>query len=145
MKEELEAAQSSVASLGKVREEVAADELSEKARKVWGELDQEIGKALVRASMSKDLKALRAAYSDLSEVVIRLERHFGHPGGPLFEVHCPMALDWEGASWLQGTKTIENPYFGASMLRCGEVRQELPAVKAAEDDAKDEEASRHEQ
>ena len=36
-----------------------------------------------------------------------------------------MAFDFKGADWLQRTKTIDNPYFGASMLRCGEITREL--------------------
>ncbi len=34
---------------------------------------------------------------------------------------CPMAFDNKGADWLQMDEDIRNPYFGASMLKCGEV------------------------
>ena len=37
-----------------------------------------------------------------------------------------MAFDHTGASWLQDHDTIDNPYFGARMLRCGEIRRRLP-------------------
>ena len=30
-----------------------------------------------------------------------------------------------GASWVQSGETIANPYYGASMLRCGEVRERV--------------------
>jgi len=33
--------------------------------------------------------------------------------------HCPMANDNQGADWLQTATETANPYFGASMLRCG--------------------------
>lgn len=36
---------------------------------------------------------------------------------------CPMAFDNSGASWLQTGKVINNPYFGASMLRCGTIKR----------------------
>ena len=39
-----------------------------------------------------------------------------------------MAFDNAGASWLQRGTTINNPYFGASMLRCGEVRAAFPPL-----------------
>lgn len=33
--------------------------------------------------------------------------------------HCPMALDGEGADWLQQGEETTNPYYGSQMLRCG--------------------------
>ena len=32
-----------------------------------------------------------------------------------------MAFGNAGATWLQLAETVSNPYFGATMLRCGEV------------------------
>ncbi|GHG61729.1 hypothetical protein GCM10010919_06490 [Alishewanella longhuensis] len=41
-----------------------------------------------------------------------------------YEAYCPMARSGEGASWLQSDSELRNPYFGAMMLRCGDmVRQ----------------------
>lgn len=41
-----------------------------------------------------------------------------------YEAYCPMARSGEGASWLQPDSELRNPYFGAMMLRCGDlVRQ----------------------
>jgi Cu(I)/Ag(I) efflux system membrane fusion protein len=34
-------------------------------------------------------------------------------------MHCPMALDNQGADWLQKDPELRNPYFGSMMLRCG--------------------------
>jgi Cu(I)/Ag(I) efflux system membrane fusion protein len=36
-----------------------------------------------------------------------------------------MAFGNSGADWLQADKSVANPYFGASMLRCGSVKSEL--------------------
>jgi Cu(I)/Ag(I) efflux system membrane fusion protein len=36
-----------------------------------------------------------------------------------------MAFNNNGAYWVQKTKTINNPYFGASMLKCGEIKEKL--------------------
>ncbi|MFN3710095.1 MAG: efflux RND transporter periplasmic adaptor subunit [Alishewanella aestuarii] len=38
-----------------------------------------------------------------------------------YEAYCPMARDGEGASWLQREVELRNPYFGAMMLRCGDI------------------------
>jgi hypothetical protein len=39
-----------------------------------------------------------------------------------------MAFDGQGASWLQSTREIENPYYGAAMFRCGEMREPVTSV-----------------
>jgi len=40
-------------------------------------------------------------------------------------MHCPMVYGDRGADWLQATDQLRNPYFGATMLKCGEVKEEL--------------------
>ena len=44
-----------------------------------------------------------------------------------YEAHCPMARDGEGASWLQPGSELRNPYFGAMMLRCGDIVRQFTA------------------
>jgi Cu(I)/Ag(I) efflux system membrane fusion protein len=41
-----------------------------------------------------------------------------------------MAFDNQGADWLQWGEQINNPYFGASMLRCGEIRASFEPIDA---------------
>ena len=67
---------------------------------------------------AKDLAALRKAFRPLSESLIRFAKAGSIPAGTLYEVHCPMAK----AGWLQADKTVRNPYFGQSMLSCGQIR-----------------------
>lgn len=40
----------------------------------------------------------------------------------LFIMHCPMVYGDRGADWLQADDKLLNPYFGAAMLKCGEVK-----------------------
>ena len=47
--------------------------------------------------------------------------------GDLYLMYCPMVHGDHGASWLQGNKELANPYFGASMLKCGTVKGNLKA------------------
>ena len=73
-----------------------------------------------------DLAAARVAFEPKSRAVIDLEERFGHRGTQAWHIaYCPMALDNAGAEWLQRGTTIDNPYFGAEMLRCGEIRASL--------------------
>lgn len=44
---------------------------------------------------------------------------------PLYKVFCSMYDDNKGAYWLSDSKEIKNPYYGASMLSCGEIQEEL--------------------
>jgi len=39
--------------------------------------------------------------------------------GQFVVVHCSMAK----GSWLQADRSVANPYYGASMLTCGEIVQ----------------------
>ncbi len=42
--------------------------------------------------------------------------------GDIHLMHCPMVYEDRGADWLQPTEDLRNPYFGAMMLTCGELR-----------------------
>ncbi|UCD74504.1 MAG: efflux RND transporter periplasmic adaptor subunit [Phycisphaerales bacterium] len=70
-----------------------------------------------------DIDAARSLFETYSTAIIELEERFGHLGSrEHYVTFCPMAFDNRGASWLAREEQISNPYFGASMLRCGEVR-----------------------
>ena len=36
-----------------------------------------------------------------------------------------MAFDNTGGYWLSNSKEVRNPYFGNSMLKCGEVKETI--------------------
>jgi|GEM_PF-992411 len=78
-------------------------------------------------NMARDdagIEAVREQLQPLSTALAAAARATGYPG-PLMRAYCPMAFDFEGAYWLQRDRTINNPYFGASMLRCGEIQEVL--------------------
>lgn len=71
----------------------------------------------------------RVRLERMSAAVISLQRTFGHRGSDTWHVaYCPMAFDDKGAEWLQRGTEVNNPYFGASMLRCGEIRDAFPPI-----------------
>ncbi|QED37162.1 DUF3347 domain-containing protein [Antarcticibacterium arcticum] len=43
----------------------------------------------------------------------------------LYQQFCPMYNSNKGAIWLSTSEEIRNPYFGQSMLTCGEVQKEI--------------------
>lgn len=76
-----------------------------------------------------DLVAARTLFESMSRAMIEFSRSFGNPGEhTVYLAFCPMAFDNTGAEWLQRDATVFNPYFGASMLRCGEIRAEFEPV-----------------
>ena len=98
------------------------------ATPIAGLLGEDLGtwrtsaKALRPSAPYDDIEIARADFEPMSNAIFALIDRFGVPeGAPLYIAYCPMAFDFEGADWLQRTETIDNPYFGATMLRCGEV------------------------
>lgn len=72
------------------------------------------------------MERAREIFHQLSNSIINLEEEFGHSGEKEhFKMFCPMAFDNKGASWLQKEEQIKNPYFGASMLVCGVVKEKF--------------------
>ena len=61
-----------------------------------------------------DIKAARAAFGDLSDVVLAWAGE-GTGGKGVRVAYCPMVKK----SWLQTGGEIANPYYGSGMLRCG--------------------------
>ena len=80
--------------------------------------------ALDKMTGAEGIEPMRKAFEGLSNELIVAAGQFGIPqGNILYKTHCPMAFDNKGADWLQFDEDILNPYFGASMLKCGEVEQ----------------------
>jgi len=62
-----------------------------------------------------NIAAMRDAFKPLSEVVIKMSLPSDYA-----VAYCPMYKG--GASWVQKKGTINNPYFGKTMLTCGEFK-----------------------
>lgn len=72
------------------------------------------------AAEGAGIDARRAAYVQLNAALIPLiTQNKEALGGTWDHVFCPMANDNKGAGWLQAPGEVSNPYYGASMLRCG--------------------------
>lgn len=72
-----------------------------------------------------DIEVQRTLFSDLSNDFIAKVKESGLSSGEIYVEYCPMALNDKGASWLSNQKDIKNPYFGDSMLTCGEVKETI--------------------
>ncbi|MEJ5349683.1 MAG: efflux RND transporter periplasmic adaptor subunit [Desulfosoma sp.] len=88
----------------------------------WMHAQENIQNTLALMETSQDVDHLRKGFATLSIVMANLAKTFGLGSeNPLYLIRCPMAFEGQGATWLQPDKEVRNPYFGAQMLRCGEV------------------------
>ena len=95
----------------------------EEASKVYDELATEIAAEARQASKSEDIEAMRRRFATISERMILAAVRFGNPSTtPVRLAFCPMARDNQGAYWLQRADAVDNPFFGAKMPTCGDVR-----------------------
>lgn len=78
-----------------------------------------------RITAASDIEVQRALLSDLSNEMIAKVKATGLQSGEVYVEYCPMALNDKGASWLSNQKQVRNPYYGDSMLDCGEVKEIL--------------------
>ncbi len=72
-------------------------------------------------SGTKDLKKQREYFASLSSNMAAVARVLKLGNQPIYLQYCPM----KKAPWLSSEKQIRNPYYGSSMLTCGEVTETL--------------------
>ncbi|HUT78732.1 MAG TPA: efflux RND transporter periplasmic adaptor subunit [Polyangia bacterium] len=96
------------------------------AGNAWDELSSELDGQARHVAGADSIEHARMGFEDLSDSIATLLRKLGNPlDRPLVQVHCPMAFGSRGADWIQQGTDIDNPYFGASMRTCGEVRHSV--------------------
>jgi Cu(I)/Ag(I) efflux system membrane fusion protein len=107
------------ASLGKVDMKLLKGPT---AHNVWMRLLKEIKTSAHLMSSSKEIIAQRSAFIQLSSAMIHSVKAFGI-NKKIYNQFCPMADKDKGAYWLSFQKEIKNPYFGRSMLTCGNIEE----------------------
>ena len=81
----------------------------------------------VELNKSQDLAVQRQHFLPLSRAIIEYLKAQDGIDQTLYVQYCPMAFDNTGGEWVSDSKDVFNPYFGASMLRCGAVKSEIAA------------------
>ena len=110
------------ASLAKELDALATGLTADEAGVSGDELDAVKGHVSDAASAAKelaaagDIEAARDAFGDLSEALVAWRTL--SDSGPAV-AYCPMVKK----HWLEAdAETLENPYYGSSMLRCGSIQ-----------------------
>src|SRR5882724_523509 len=81
-------------------------------------LSPDVAKQADALAQAKDIKKAREAFKPLSASLVKYLADNKAGKGAYHEAYCPMAK----ASWLQTEKEVRNPYYGKSMLDCGELK-----------------------
>ncbi|MDA0667173.1 MAG: efflux RND transporter periplasmic adaptor subunit [Planctomycetota bacterium] len=84
-------------------------------------------KAAEAATAAEDIERLRKAFFAMQTPMVHLAESYGYLGveRELSIFHCPMAMG-DGADWIDFTGDgTRNPYYGASMLKCGDETRAL--------------------
>lgn len=91
-------------------------------RKVSGQLQE----GRVHLQHINSLDRAGEVFYQHSQAMMTMAR-MGLASGRWFVAFCPMASagDGNGAHWLQRDDRLSNPYFGQSMLRCGDMQETL--------------------
>lgn len=118
----------------RIHEALSADSLQgvrESARiaaveaKKLGTAAETIRAAASGFEQATDLPAARAAFRKLGDaIIVYAKASNAGLGDGVSVAYCPMLR----AYWLQKGTTIRNPFYGKSMLECGRVTPELPAL-----------------
>lgn len=88
--------------------------VSEENAAAYQQLLPEVSQAAGKLAAAENLSSARDAFGELSRPLVRYRDML--TGEKTKVAYCPMAKK----PWLQTATAIENPYYGSSMLRCGE-------------------------
>ena len=123
VKDQVAPAKSAGNEMSLVLAKVDASKFKGSEKTAWATLNNKLRDALAKVKGAKDLAELRKHFEQLSTEVISLTENYGVNQELVYKDYCPMAFNNKGAYWLSETKEITNPYFGASMLSCGEIKK----------------------
>ena len=74
-----------------------------------------------KISETKDIKKQREYFANFSINMAAVAKAVQLTDQPIYQAYCPM----KKAYWLSNEKAIKNPYYGSSMLTCGQVTETL--------------------
>ena len=95
-------------------------------REAWEALGPSLEAKAEAAAHAVAIEGVRGAFLHLSMIIKDMLQVFGNPiDAPVRLAFCPMANANEGAEWIQAAQSVDNSYFGESMLSCGEIRATL--------------------
>ena len=123
VKDKLDESQKALVAIDQSLSKVNMGLVKDQAHDKWMEMLKGMKDARAKMASAKDIEEARKHFSMLSFHLLEMTETFGINKDVVYKDYCPMAFGDQGAYWLSEKKDITNPYFGASMLACGEVKQ----------------------
>lgn len=75
--------------------------------------------AVDKLAKSSSVEKQRAVFNDVSTTMWQIVKSTDQVSQSVYYQYCPM----KKAYWLSNETTIKNPYFGSSMLNCGNISE----------------------
>lgn len=124
-KDDFKSASSKAIELKSVFEEVDMQAFKDESHKKWMDYHDKMKRVLEHIHHHNTIDDLRDNFIALSDWMIQVTETFQPITETLYLQHCPMADQDRGANWLSKEEPVVNPYFGESMLGCGEVKKKF--------------------
>lgn len=126
------------AALRSAVDSVNATSLGDRAQDAWNKQQLDLDGPINALQQAPDIEAMRFEFAAVSRQLGVLAKTFGlWKAGPIYELHCPMALQGKGAVWYQASEQVRNPYMGSAMPTCADrverIASEEPAVMDQQD------------
>lgn len=125
-------AQAAATALRQTVGSINETQLPAPGQRTWEALAATVADATDKVAGASDLSVARAEFERISLAAEAALRVLGSATAMQI-MHCPMAFGGRGARWLQPSEELLNPYFGASMLRCGSTLEALKPREMASD------------
>ncbi|MDF9799177.1 Cu(I)/Ag(I) efflux system membrane fusion protein [Catalinimonas alkaloidigena] len=123
--DEFDQAQKAASDLKTTLDKVNMSAFTGESHNAWMSYSSDLKNALQHVQHLKTIAELRTTFQQVSEGMIAMTKTFNPLDQTLYVQFCPMADDNKGANWLSTEEEIRNPYFGESMLTCGEVQENI--------------------
>jgi len=92
---------------------------------VWMKFSSNLKNTLQHVPHLSNIEEVREKFYQISITMIEMTNTLNPFDKTLYIQYCPMANNDKGADWLSSEKEIKNPYFGKSILKCGEITKEI--------------------
>ncbi|KAF2514237.1 DUF3347 domain-containing protein [Flavobacterium foetidum] len=116
IKSDAKSASAKAATLLTAINAVKMDKLKSNEHTVWMKVVKKLTADAKAISSNTDIKKQRESFKSLSKNTYDLMK-VSNPDQAVYKQYCPMA----DADWLSKEKAVKNPYYGSSMLTCGNV------------------------
>jgi len=110
-----------IANVENTFSQIADSALDESLSATWAIEKPHFTTIINQLNSAENIAEARAAFALLSDQLLVAVKQFGVVNtSKVYKLHCPMAFDGRGATWLQPNDNTQNPYFGQSMLKCAD-------------------------